>query len=111
MNVLYGNGSGLSASGDKLWHQNKKGIADSAEQDDAFGQVIFAGDFDGNGKDDLVIGVPGEDIGAIEDAGAVNLLYGTRRGLRSGGNQIWHQDSTGIEDDAEEGDTFGLALP
>ena len=59
----------------------------------------------------MVIGVPGEDLGAIENAGVVNLLHGTRRGLRSGGGQIWHQDSPGIEDDAEDGDTFGLALP
>ena len=60
-------------------------------------------DYDGNGHDDLAIGVPGEDVGAIENAGAVNVLYGGtgRRGswgrLTATGNQIWHQDVSGVE--------------
>ena len=31
-------------------------------------------------------------------------------GLTSTGNQLWHQDSAGIADTAEAGDSFGGAL-
>ena len=48
-----------------------------------FGAALAAGDFDGDGRDDLAVGVPGESVGAVDDAGAVNVLYGTASG--SGG--------------------------
>ena len=39
------------------------------------------GDFDGDGRVDLAIGVPGEAIGSKRDAGAVNILHGSSTGL------------------------------
>ena len=39
------------------------------------------GDFNRDGFDDLAVGVPGEDVGTVVDAGAVNVLYGTASGL------------------------------
>ena len=36
-----------------------------------------AADFNNDGFDDLAIGIPAEDIGAITGAGAVNLLLGS----------------------------------
>ncbi|MCB0978520.1 MAG: FG-GAP repeat protein, partial [Acidimicrobiales bacterium] len=42
---------------------------------------IAHGDFDGDGVDDLAIGVPGENVGSVVDAGVVNLIYGSRSGL------------------------------
>ena len=68
------------------------------------------GDFDNDGFDDLAIGVPYEDIGSIEDAGAVNVLYGTATGLSSSYDQIWHQDSPGIVEQSQTGDRFGQVL-
>jgi hypothetical protein len=38
-------------------------------------------DFNGDGFDDLAIGVPGEGIGGAALAGAVNILYGGASGL------------------------------
>ena len=32
------------------------------------------GDFNGDGYDDLAVGVPDEDLGSIVDAGAVNVI-------------------------------------
>jgi hypothetical protein len=63
-------------------------------------------DFNGDGKDDLAIGVPLEDIGASEGAGAVNIIYGSTSGLTSEDNQFWNQDSSGIQGKAEDGDSF-----
>jgi hypothetical protein len=77
---------------------------------DAFGSALAAGDFDGDGFDDLTVGVPDEDIGVSVDAGAVNVLYGSAAGLSSTDNQIWHQDSPDIRNTAETNDSFGNAV-
>ena len=110
LNVLYGSGSGLTASGDQLWHQDSGGIMGAAEAGDLFGSSLASGDYDGDGKDDLAVGAPGEDIGAIADAGAANVLYGSGSGLTASGDQLWHQDSAGIMGGAEAGDLFGSSL-
>jgi FG-GAP repeat len=107
VNVIYGSASRLTAEGNQLWNQNSAGIADRAETGDVFGWSLSAGDFNGSGHDDLAVGVPGEGLGSLASAGAVNVLYGAGVGLRADGNQLWHQDSPGIVDTAEEGDTFG----
>ena len=110
VNVFYGSASGLTASGDQLWHQNVPGVLGGAEAGDLFGSSLASGDYDGNGKDDLAVGAPGEDIGAIADAGAANVLYGSGSGLTASGDQLWHQDSAGIMGGAEAGDLFGSSL-
>ena len=38
--------------------------------------VEVQADFNGDGFADLAIGVPGEDIGSVASAGAVNVIYG-----------------------------------
>ncbi len=93
VNVLYGSGAGLTATGDQLWHQDSPGVLGGAEGGDSFGDALACGDFNGDGFDDLAIGVPLEDIGAIGNAGAVNVLYGSVAGLTASGDQLWHQDS------------------
>src|SRR5688500_13335341 len=42
---------------------------------------IARGDFNGDGIGDLAIGIPFEDIGGKQDAGAVNVIYGSVQGL------------------------------
>lgn len=70
----------------------------------------LAGDFDGDGEADIAVGVPGEDVGSIVDAGGMNVLYGSGAGLGSDGNQFWTQNSSGVEGKAETGDSFGSAV-
>src|SRR5439155_3726802 len=108
--VLYGSASGLSSTGNQLWTQDTTGIKNFAGAGDHFGAALIAGDFNGDGIDDLAIGVPGETINGHIAAGAVAIIYGSPTGLISTGNQFWSQDSTGIADAAEGGDAFGLAL-
>jgi hypothetical protein len=67
-------------------------------------------DFNGDGFTDLAIGAAMEDVGAVVDAGGVNVLYGTANGLAATGNQFWTQDSNGIKDQTEQGDQFGTGL-
>ncbi|MBZ0090070.1 MAG: FG-GAP repeat protein, partial [Thermoanaerobaculia bacterium] len=46
------------------------------EPGDYHGFALSAGDFDGDGFDDLAVGAPSEAIGAIDDAGAVFVYPG-----------------------------------
>ncbi len=68
-----------------------------------------AADFDGDGNGDIAIGVPGEDIGSISNAGGVNVLYGDCI-LGAAGNQFWSQNSAGILGAAETNDHVGSAV-
>src|SRR6266542_308732 len=63
-------------------------------------------DFNGDGFADLAVGVPNESVKEVSSAGAVNVLYGSAGGLQalSPRNQLWSQDSPGVEDSAEGGD-------
>jgi hypothetical protein len=112
VNVLYGSSSGLNATGNQFWTQNSPGIADSSEAQDAFGVSLTAGNYGKGSRDDLTVGVPGEDVGVgpVLNAGAVNVIYGTSTGLSSTGDQFWNQDSAGILDSAETGDEFSSSL-
>jgi len=110
VHVLYGSPNGLRAIGDQRWTQNSSDIANDAEDSDQFGQALAAGDFDGDGFDDLAIGVWRQSIGGVDLAGAVHVLYGSHAGLRATNSQFWHQNRTGILGDAEYGDQFGGAL-
>ncbi len=82
----------------------------SVEAGDLFGWALAVGDFDGDGRADLAIGSPGEDVGAITDAGLVTVIYGSSGGPNLTRTQNWTQDSSGILDTAEVGDQFGYAL-
>jgi hypothetical protein len=110
VNVIYGSEDGLRARDDQLWTQNSPGIDDRAAASEQFGSQLTTGDFDGDGWDDLAIGVPNEDIGAAARAGAVNVIYGSEDGLRASGDQFWHQDVAGINGVSQQDDLFGDAL-
>jgi FG-GAP repeat protein len=111
VNVLYGPSGGLTATGSQQFWQGAGGVAGTAEAFDNFGWTVSAGDFNNNGFADLAIGVPFEAIGAIEGAGAVNVLYGAGGGLTTVGNQTFWQGASGVAGTAEVGDNFGFALP
>ena len=77
-----------------------------SEQEDYFGATMTTGDFNGDGKSDIAIGVGGEDLGSIQNAGGVNVLYGTDSGIRAAGNQFWSLGSAGVPGASISGDFF-----
>jgi hypothetical protein len=108
--VYFGSAGGVTSAGAQTWHQSSTGVLDVCEGYDSFGASLAAGDFDGDGYDDLAVGVINESVGAASGAGAVNVLYGAAAGLTATGDQFWHQDVTGVLDAAEAYDGFGVAL-
>ena len=107
--VLYGSEEGLSDR-DQLWRQNSPRVPGVVEAGDAFGASLAAGDFNGDGRDDLAIGASAEALGAKPLAGAATVLLGSKRGLTAVGSRAWHQNSSGIKGVAEIGDEFSAAL-
>ncbi len=111
VHVLYGSSTGLDEHADQRWSQDARGIKSRAATGEAFGSALAAGDFSGNGIDDLAIGTPGERVSGRQDAGAVTVLYGSRRGgLDDRADQQWAQDGSGVKGRSEAGDRLGQAL-
>ncbi|MGH2758395.1 MAG: hypothetical protein ACRDKJ_02420, partial [Actinomycetota bacterium] len=59
--------------------------------------------------DDLANGNPRENHAANHE-GTVQIVYGSGAGITSAGDQVFHQDTPGMNDTAEEEDHFGGAL-
>jgi FG-GAP repeat protein len=108
--VLYGSAAGLTGAGSQHLTQDTPGILGAAETDDSFGEALAAGDFNGNGVDDLGVGAPSEDVGAATNGGSVNVLYGTAAGLSATGNQQFTEDTPGVVGNTEADDHLGHLL-
>jgi FG-GAP repeat len=99
--VLFGSSAGLTSAGSQVLLQGS-GVSGTAEVGDAFGSALATGILGGDGIADLVVGVPGEDVGTTGNAGAVNLLAGSAAGLVNG--------SLATQGNPEELDSFGAAV-
>jgi hypothetical protein len=84
----------------------------SAQVGDGATPGSIAGDFNGDGFVDFAVGVPQKDPGSIRNAGIVSVIYGSAAGLQASTppDQVWSQDSPGIQNFAERGDRFGAAV-
>jgi hypothetical protein len=108
--VIQGSASGLTATGGQLLTEGAFGIPDAPEGGEQFGYALASGDFDDDGRADLAIGVPYEDLPAA-DAGSVTVVFGGATGLVLGsGVESWSQNSSLVADASESGDAFGAAL-
>jgi hypothetical protein len=122
VHVLYGRSTGLSGLGDEVITQDTAGFVQSpAEPNDRFGFSLAAGDFNGDGADDLAVGTPFEDNGVgYEDAGSVQVFYGKSGNTAANSGllllgavvnpQHWRSDSPNVEGAMEAGDRFGFSV-
>jgi hypothetical protein len=85
--VLRGVPAGLT--GPQIWSQATPNVGGAGEAGDQFGRALATGDYDGDGAQDLLVGSPGETVGAVESAGAAIVLYGEEGG-------------TGLTDEGDE---------
>ena len=88
-----------------LLSQDSLGMPGTAETGDRFGTTLSAA----AGRS-LLIGVPGEDLGGIADAGGLNWLDG-RSGLAASANPTFVEaDTPGVTGLRDPGGRFGAAL-
>ena len=78
----------------------------TAAAGDQFGAALAAGDFNGDGYDDLAVGAPGKAVGGIPGAGMVFIYPGSPTGLTAGSVYT----SSAVAHAPAAGDGFGSAL-
>ena len=72
--VVYGSSSGLDVA-------DSQGFQTGTQSDDRLGWSLAAGDFDGDGFDDLAAGVPYQDYLGVDGVGVVFVYSGSATGL------------------------------
>ncbi len=107
--ILYGSSLGLVADNADKFFPGAPGDRSFVY----FGWALTAGDFDGDGRDDLAIAAPWADVGSQEYAGLVSVYRGSATGLIDAPSHF-HQDSSDANgtmlDASEANDHFGQAL-
>ncbi|GAA3964583.1 FG-GAP repeat protein [Actinomadura viridis] len=106
--VLLGGAGGPGAP--TTFTQSTSGVPGTDEPNDFFGTALAVGDVNGDGRADVAVGAPGEDIESTADAGAVTVLYGTTTGLGTQNAQIFGQNTAGVPGAEEPDDRFGTAV-
>jgi len=94
----------------QIWNRDSPGILGVDATGNYLGDSIAVGDFDGDGYDDLAIGVPGDDTGSGVNIGTFNVLYGSANGITSSFDQLYSQDTPGISSSEESFDAYGEFL-
>jgi hypothetical protein len=82
---------------------------DPPETGDLLGYAVAIADFNNDGFGDVAAGAPGEDSSGLVNAGAVSVFYG-QAGFALTRQEIWDQNSDGVDDSIEASDFFGLSL-
>ena len=86
--------------------QGSPGVPGKGRSGDAFGAAVAAGDVDGDGRSDLVIGAPAED----NFRGRVTYLRGGAGGYSRAGAMTFEQGRGGIPGSRRAFDGFGTAV-
>ncbi|WP_247597625.1 VCBS repeat-containing protein [Streptomyces sp. RKND-216] len=101
--IVHGSPSGFSAdSAVETYTQKSLASWVSTEAGDLFGYALAAGETDA-GEPFLTVGVPGEAVGALDDAGCIHYVLG-------GTSATANQDDPGVPGVAEANDRFGASL-
>ncbi len=110
VHVIYGAPGGLSTSaGYQVLSQATPGVHDEPNIQDYFGDAIAAGDFNGDGFEDLAVGVPFEsprDGGSR--VGVVQVIYGGLSGLEPSSERVFRLTDLGVP--SEDYSLFGKAI-
>ncbi|MFO0981875.1 MAG: hypothetical protein U1E76_09065 [Planctomycetota bacterium] len=102
--IIFGTAQGLSATARApQTHRSATRVAGIC-----FGQVMAAGDFSRDGRDDLAVGVPRDSVNGFFAAGTVHVFYGTATGLNPTAQVL--SQGRGIGEQPEKADGFGASL-
>ncbi|MFV2039845.1 MAG: S8 family serine peptidase, partial [Acidimicrobiales bacterium] len=106
--IFYGTASGIGGARDELVSQASAAVPGRPEAGDLFGSSVAAGDVNGDGRADVVVGVPGEGLAGRPDAGMVAVLYGSPAGLDPNQAVSIHQNRPGVPGRRKPGPSFML---
>jgi hypothetical protein len=87
--------------------QESRGVPGNSAYGDFFGASVTIADVNHNGRNEVVVGVPGRDVGGIKDAGAITLLRVGTTGFRTTGNRTLTQVPDNVPGDPRKFGNFG----
>jgi hypothetical protein len=110
MFMIYGSATGLDGDGAARWSSNSPGMPPGGtEEFDIFAAAVGAGDFDGDGRGDVAVGVPyGTDT--EYGIGLVYVMYSKGSGLGAERSMRYHQDTPGYAGEGNSGDQLGRSF-
>lgn len=91
-------------------NQASAGVPDTDESGDLFGAALAAGDIDGDGYDDLIVGQPGETQGYVDQEGGVTVVYGRTAFNVAQPWRAFYFDQGDTEGKSEDEDYWGESL-
>jgi hypothetical protein len=108
--LFFGSPSGLNTVGSQTISQGANGLLDTSEIRDDFGTALVIGKFDGDKFRDLVVGVPGENAGGVQDVGAIIAIPGGDGGLQLGESRLLHMGLADVAGRLQASSLFGSVL-
>ena len=112
VHVIYAHANGgiKIPPSDILISISSPGVPGTMAEDDEFGAALATGDFNGDGKDDLAVGIPQRDFAGIADSGEVRVFYGQAGGLDTTTSVFFRQGHVGTGTTIGKDEYFGRAL-
>ncbi len=107
--VLYGAASGLRLTG-QLLTENAGNTPGVPLDFDAFGGALAAGDFNGDGIDDLAVGIPFDDAHGDIFVGSVRIYRGSPSRIDTSFVATWYLERSAEANSADLFDLFGASL-
>jgi hypothetical protein len=101
---------GLRPQGSIELHADSPQVVGDGRAGDQLGISVAMGDVQGDGFDDVVVGIIGRDVARVPDAGAILVLRGSTAGIRAVGSRQFTADSPNVAGAATAGDRLGSSL-
>ncbi len=109
--IMYGSAAGLSTSGSQAFDQGSAGMpGPGLTAENNWGHQAGAGDYNGDGYDDVGVNAIDEFVNGFKQAGTMTVMYGGPSGLSTAGATYWTQATTGIPGDVVDYGWFGFYI-
>ncbi|MEU6670642.1 VCBS repeat-containing protein [Streptomyces sp. NPDC046727] len=110
LRIVYAGKQGLGPGRPQVITQDTPGVPGTQEAGDGFGRALAVGDVTGDGRADILAGIPYEDFGGLRSPGTFAVVPGGPSGVTGAGTKVFSQDSAGVPGTAEKDDWFGAAV-